>query len=190
MITDPSVSRRKFEREVAMAQALPYWQRQGVWILRAEFPIVLVAFVSLKPTPWCPSVIAAVHIDFSDYDARPPSIKFVDPITEVPISIAELRHHFPRAAKFQLDPTSNQLRPTAHTTFVQSFDKVKAFLCLPGVREYHECSGHSGDSWFAHRRPNGGHLVHLLTVLQRHGPGALHDLGIQVQFVPNFLLYQ
>src|SRR6185437_3217307 len=38
------------------------------------------------------------------------------------------------------------------------------FLCLAGVREYHEHPAHTGDSWWVHRTTGAGSLSHLLNV--------------------------
>jgi hypothetical protein len=184
MIVDPAVSKRKFDREVALARSQRHWQLQGVWILRAEFPIVFVALVSPKMLPLYQGVMAAVHIDFSDFDVQPPSIRFVDPHTEAPLSFGEIKWHFPKATKVARDPTSGKTSVLEQVTYVQSFDGHKPFLCLPGVREYHQCSAHSGDSWFMHRKPQGGLLVHLLSTLHRYGPGSLQGLHYNISVVP------
>jgi hypothetical protein len=168
MTTDPAVARRKFQREVDAARAHTLFQRQGVWILRAEYPLVFVVFVINKPFPLLPGVLCAAHIDFTDYDARPPSVRFVDPFSEQPLP-ANACWVFP-IRRTIVDPESGQTSYEVQT-LLQNFNPDKPFLCMPGVREYHECSAHSGDSWFQHRKPN--MLVHLLTVLHRHGPSSV-----------------
>ena len=184
MIVDPAVARRKFDKEVRLARSQPYWQQQGVWMLRAEFPIVFVIFATPKMMPWCPGVIAGLHIDFSDYDIRPPSVRFVDPFTEAALTFTEMKWHFPRTVNAVRDRTSGQITAAEQLAYVQSFDNIKPFLCLPGVREYHECSAHSGDSWFMHRSPREGLLVHLLTILQRYGPGSIQGITFNLTPTP------
>ena len=46
---------------------------------RCHIPEVLVAFAAtkLRPAP----IVAAVVVDFTDYDLQPPSVRFVDPFT-------------------------------------------------------------------------------------------------------------
>lgn len=186
MIVDPAVSRRKFIREVEAARAHPLFPQQGIWILRAEFPIVFAAILTPIGIP-LPGVIAAVHIDFSDYDVRPPSIYFVDPFTERRLNYAEIKWKFPRANTV-VDPVSNQTS-TEILDYVQSFDQVKPFFCATGVREYHECSAHSGDSWFLHRGKKGNLLVHLLTVLQRYGANAISGVQYVIpQVIPQITI--
>lgn len=178
MIVDPAVSRQKFAREVETARALEYLHKQGIWILRSEYPIVFVAIVSQRNMPLVPGVLCAVHIDFTDYDVRPPSVRFVDPFSELPVAAHELKWGFPKATNVVRDAVSGEIVSAEFVPYVQSFDQNRPFLCVPGVREYHECSGHSGDSWFLHRGAKGCLLVHLLTMLQRYGPGAAN--GVQI----------
>lgn len=175
MIVDPSVSRRKFAKEVEVARAHAPFHRQGVWIMRAEFPIVFVVLVVNKPFPAVPGVLCGVNLDFSDYDVRPPSIRIVDPFDEKPLDFAAC-WKFPKTRSV-VNPISGQTTQEVQT-LLQAFDPAKPFLCLAGVREYHESSAHSGDSWFLHRKPN--MLVHLLTILHRYGQNAV-ALNTQIQ---------
>jgi hypothetical protein len=59
------------------------------------------------------------------------------------------------------------------------------FLCIAGVREYHEHPFHSNDPWLAHRRTGIGTLHHILDVIHRHGIAPLagwdYDIAFQVQ---------
>jgi hypothetical protein len=63
----------------------------------------------------------------------------------------------------------------------QSADEVP-FLCIAGVREYHEHPGHSGDSWELHRSTGAGRLVRLLEVIHKYGVDPLR--GYSVNLVP------
>ena len=173
MITDPAVARRKFNREVEAARAHEPFQRQGVWIMRAEYPTVFAVLAINKPFPVVPGILCGVHIDFSDYDVRPPSVRLVDPFREEPVNFNAC-WKFP-IARAVIDPSTGQKTHEVQT-LLQAFSPEKPFFCLPGVREYHDCSAHTGDSWFLHRKPN--MLVHLLTILHRYGPNAA---GIQFQ---------
>jgi hypothetical protein len=178
MIVDPAVSKRKFEREVQAARAYAPFHRQGVWIMRAEYPIVFVVLVVNKPSPVLPGVLCGIHLDFSDYDVRPPSVKVVDPFDESPV----LNFTWPfTKIKTRVDPESQKLSHEAHS-LLQAFDPAKPFFCLPGVREYHECSAHSGESWFLHRKKN--MLIYLLDVLRGYGPAAINLLPPQYQLLP------
>ncbi len=56
------------------------------------------------------------------------------------------------------------------------------FVCLPGVREYHEQPAHSGDLWLLHRGGAEGTLHHLLEQLYTYGvePLIAYNVGIQI----------
>ena len=56
------------------------------------------------------------------------------------------------------------------------------FLCLAGVREYHDHPAHSGDVWELHRRGGAGRLVRLLEIVDRYGLSPI--AGLNVQLVP------
>jgi Predicted metal binding domain len=174
MIVDPAVSRRKFAREVEAARAHDPFRRQGVWIMRAEYPIVFAILATNHPVPVLPGVLCGVHLDFSDYDVRPPSIKFVDPFEEKPLSVNTC-WGFPRKVRDIVNTETGEVVEELQNLLV-AFNPEKPFICLQGVREYHECSAHSGDSWFLHRKPN--MLVHLLSILHQYGPNAV---GIRLQ---------
>lgn len=176
MITDPSVSKRKFEREVATARAHKPFHKQGVWIMRSEYPLVFAVLVTANKMPLLHGVLCGVHIDFTDFDVRPPSIKFVDPFDETPLSYEACW----KFSRFTPNPIQSHETPQHEVThMLQAFDTNKPFLCLPGVREYHETSAHTGDSWFLHRQKN--MLVHLLTILQRYGS---NQPSFQMQITP------
>jgi len=56
------------------------------------------------------------------------------------------------------------------------------FLCVAGVREYHDHPGHSGDAWELHRKSGAGRLVRLLDAITRYGVQPISDY--QVTLVP------
>lgn len=43
------------------------------------------------------------------------------------------------------------------------------FVCLPGVREYHDNPAHSGDPWLLHRNSGEGSLAFILDKIWQHG---------------------
>ena len=68
---------------------------------------------------------------------------------------------------------------------VQAMADERPFLCIAGVREYHEHPFHTNDPWLAHRGTGAGRLLHLLNVLHQHGVvpvDSLHFQLTQVQF--------
>jgi hypothetical protein len=54
------------------------------------------------------------------------------------------------------------------------------FLCIAGVREYHEHPGHSGDAWELHRPTGAGHLVRLLEIIHRYGVEPIRGYGVNL----------
>lgn len=71
---------------------------------------------------------------------------------------------------------------------MQAFsDDQIPFLCLAGVREYHNNPGHTGDSWFLHRGTGAGTLNFLLEQLYKYGVRpmkVIHQLQVLTHFVP------
>ena len=56
------------------------------------------------------------------------------------------------------------------------------FLCIPGVKEYHDHPGHSGDPWEIHRSTGEGRLVRLLEVISKYGLEPVK--GFDIKLVP------
>ena len=56
------------------------------------------------------------------------------------------------------------------------------FLCIAGVKEYHDHPGHSGDLWELHRSAGEGRLVRLLEVVSKYGLDTV--TGFNVNLVP------
>ena len=54
------------------------------------------------------------------------------------------------------------------------------FLCIPGVKEYHDHPGHSGDPWEIHRPSGEGRLVQLLEVISKYGLEPVSGLNIEM----------
>src|SRR5438128_9795080 len=97
---DPSVSRRKFDRELAEYRALgEEYRRRGWFLIDYEFPKVLVALCapSLKPSP----VVMGVAFDYTNYDACPPSVRIVNSFTGEPYRFKDLPNTLNRALPAQ-----------------------------------------------------------------------------------------
>lgn len=164
MLLDPAVEHRKFDREVALLEKnAARLHAVGVSIVRVarpEIDFLLVPRLPLRvviPGPGIPVVsgqsyqglelpgLAArafgVRVDLGGYDQRPPSITFRDPSTWdlAPYSalpVGQLLDHPEKAQIVLLDGHPIEKRP---------------FLCLRGVREYHEHPQHDGDDWAMYR---------------------------------------
>lgn len=82
-----------------------------------------------------------VRIDLSDYDMRAPSVTFLDPWTSLPLKYNDM---------FRALNIEAQRGP--HLVLLDSHPLTKLpFLCVRGVREYHEHPQHTGDSWLLYR---------------------------------------
>ncbi|MFI5298498.1 MAG: putative metal-binding protein [Polyangiales bacterium] len=95
--------------------------------------------LQLAGRPFC------VRLGLDDYDLRPPSIQFVDPATRRPLRNEELpvgtiQDSQGRAQVVRLDKHPSTGLP---------------FLCIRGIREYHEHPQHTGDDWMLYRGDSG-----------------------------------
>ncbi|RUY35501.1 hypothetical protein EN981_26380, partial [Mesorhizobium sp. M7A.F.Ca.CA.001.13.2.1] len=55
------------------------------------------------------------------------------------------------------------------------------FLCMAGVREYHDNPAHSGDPWLLHRGSGEGCLAFILDKIIKYGIVPIEQLQIQLQ---------
>lgn len=177
-LVDPAVSRAKFEREVARFRSGESAQRaRGVLLLRVEYPVVLVAFAAphLRPAP----VVFGARFDFTDYDLLPPSVRLVNPFNGAPYRQAELPTPLPRHVGEERAEGGPVQPPQALMQAHAPLDIP--FLCLPGVREYHEHPAHTGDSWLLHRARGEGTLGFLVDQLHKYGIEGLGGFLFNVQ---------
>jgi hypothetical protein len=180
MIVDPSVSRLKFDRDVSEATTQrDYFMRRGAWIVTAEFPEVFVVLGTPKSKPHY--VPYGVLFDFTDYDARPLSVRLVDPFTKRRLKKSEIGYTFLRANPLPVGMPVGM--PTGFTEILQAFVDDAPFLCLPGIRDYHASSAHSGDSWWLHRRTGEGKLFTLLDKLCMYGAEPITGIQVSQQIV-------
>ena len=185
---DPQVSRTKFEREIAEYRELERDYRLRGWLLvRADFPSVLVVLAAPQLKP--PAIITAVSFDYTNYDMQPPSVRLVDPFTAEPYKAKDLPTHLKRSVEtagapipgLQL-PLGAQARFVAQQPLMQWYGPDETpFLCLAGVREYHDHPGHSGDAWELHRRSGAGRLVRLLETIAKYGVQPISDYQISLE---------
>ncbi|CDX57957.1 conserved hypothetical protein [Mesorhizobium plurifarium] len=183
---DEAVSRRKFEREVARYRSLEGdYRRRGWFLVEAAFPIVVVIFVSPKVAP--KSIVCAVRLDFTNYDLVPPSVTFVDPFTGVALPMKSLGFKMMRL-NGMADATPETITARARLGPLQVQELIQAhgpdeipFLCLPGVREYHDHPAHTGDSWLLHRRSGEGSLHFILEQIWASGVNPIKSINYVVQ---------
>jgi Predicted metal binding domain len=183
---DLDVSRTKFDREIAEFRSLgDLYLKRGWLLVRAQFPRVLVLLAAPQVKP--PAIVMGVSFDYTNYDAAPPSVRLVQPFSEEPYKFSELPTPLMRALPDQqialpgIVEGGPQLNIQQQQPLMQAHapDEIP-FLCLAGVREYHEHPAHSGDLWELHRSNGAGRLVRLLEVISRYGIEPITGLGVQL----------
>lgn len=149
-LVPPQVSAAKLAAELANWDAnAALYQRRGWLLLEREAHHVVIAFVAVVPVVGVytvPMITACVRVDYTNYDLWPPSVTFVDPRTREPAPPAV------RAPHMEAEGARDAL-VDGHP------DTGRPFLCLPGVREYHEHPQHTGDDWLLHRASGAGNLA-------------------------------
>lgn len=206
---DPAVSRRKFDREIAefRSQAAEYGRR-GWFLADAEFPQALVVLATAKTQPV--SILCGVLFDYSNYDSVPPSVRLVHPMTREPYTWSQVPTQLPRMssppnagkpAAQPLPPGIAQALPpelaqavaqgAVQAQLVQAQPLLQAhgpddipFLCIAGVREYHDHPAHNGDHWELHRPSGAGRLVRLVQIISKYGLEPIHGFEVvpQIRF--------
>ena len=183
---DPAVSRAKFDREIADYSSIEAdYRARGWFLVKAHWPVALVVLASKKTSP--PAIVTAVQFDYSNYDAEPPSVRLVDPFSGRFLLNKELPTRLPRMIPGPEVPIPGpggakaQLNTAQELMQAHSPDELP-FLCVPGVKEYHDHPGHSGNPWEIHRSTGEGRLVRLLDVISKYGLEPVK--GFNVNLVP------
>lgn len=184
---DPDVSLAKFDTEIAeFIEFRAEYERRGWFLVQHTFPLVFVLLASpkIEPSP----IVFGVLFDYSNYDAHPPSVILVKPFTREPFRYAEIPPHMRLNRAVQGSPVMMpgmpaQIQFGMQQPLLQAFDEDEVpFLCIAGVREYHEHPAHRGDIWELHRTGGAGRLVRLLEVISRYGVEPVR--GYAVNLVP------
>lgn len=167
---DAEVARAKFAEAIAQYRAHEAsYLAQGCWLLSAEFPKALFAFVHPQLRPH--GVIFGAEFDFANYDLWPISVRFMEPFKRQPYT--------PKTVPTPL----TRLTPGGPVPLIQAHSENDIpFLCLQGVREYHNHPAHTGDAWLLHRGKGEGTLTHLLSVLIEYGINAVrsYQFGLNI----------
>ena len=130
---------------------------------------------NLKPVV----AVFGVVLNFDNYDAQPLSVRFVNPLTREALKLSEIAPFFLALVPVGgAEPTPGRM---AIQGLVQGFAEDRPFLCLQGVREYHENPAHSGDSWFLYRKSGAGTLAQILEVVAKHGTESIRGFHAQIQ---------
>lgn len=188
--SDPEVSRSKFDDEIANFRALgAEYGARGWFLVEAQFPHALVTLAAPQLTP--APLVTGVLFDYTDYDLLPPSVRLVNPFTRQPWTAKELPTNLRRRVEANgaaIAIPGLQLPPGAIPRFVQEQALMQAypdgipFLCIAGVREYHDHPAHSGDAWELHRSSGAGRMIRILEVIDTYGLQPL--TGYNVSLTP------
>lgn len=175
---DPVVSQEKFAAEILEFRGRETeHRRRGWWLLQADFPRVSVVFAAAQLRP--SAVICGVDIDFSNYDLEPPSVRLVDPFTREPYKQRNLPTALLRRQVVNLGNVPGMPQFAGAVTLMQAHDLDDIpFLCIPGVREYHNHPAHTGDSWLSHRGRGAGSLHQILHTIYQYGVQPITGYGI------------
>jgi hypothetical protein len=144
------------------------YRRRGWLLVNAEFPHVSVVLAApqLKPA----AIVMGVEFDYTNYDAAPPSVRIVDPFTREAFKMKDLPTPLNRALQQAIEmpgmPDGAKVMIQGAQPYMQAHapDEIP-FLCMAGVREYHEHPAHSGDLWELHRATGAGRLARLLEII-------------------------
>lgn len=189
LFVDPAVSRSKFEGEVAewKTHSTDHAKR-GILLLASEHPKAFAAFALpiLQPA----QLLFGAELDFTNYDVWPPSVKFADPLTREPwppgisspVNVIMNNMLAGLFIRFRQDPISENLFISENPVLCQG-PGGPAFLCMKGVREYHDHPAHSGDSWLQYRGSGIGTLFYILDKLHEFGISHLKGLQIGINYI-------
>jgi hypothetical protein len=182
---EPAVSHARFGAELAEYEQMRCeYEARGWLLVQASFPTVFVVMASPKLTP--PAIVTGVLFDYSNYDNEPPSVRLVNPLTRIPYKQRELPTTLNRSMPGQAVqlpgmPAGANLQMQVAQPLMQAHEPEDIpFLCIAGVREYHEHPAHTGDAWELHRASGAGRLVRLLEVIHHYGVEPIQDYAIQL----------
>lgn len=154
MLVAPEISRAKLERELAeWDEKARAHRKRGMILLRRDAAELEVDVGFACPFPLAPGmpefglIALTIGLRFSDYDLKPPSLRFVNAFTGKPE---------PPLIEAHEDKSDG----SGVIQIIQGHPKTQQpFFCAPGNREYHDHPQHSGDLWPLYRASGAGRLV-------------------------------
>ena len=177
---DPVVSRTKFNREIAEYRSTETdYRARGWFLVKAEWPVAIVVLASQKTN--LPTIVTAVQFDYTNYDAEPPSVRFVDPFSGRLLLNKEIPTRLLRTVSGPDVPAlDGTTAPPVQDLLQGNSPEDVPFLCIAGVKEYHDHPGHTGDPWELHRPTGEGRLVRLLEVISKYGLEPIAGLAVNL----------
>lgn len=170
---DPMVSRSKFDRELSIfMQVKDYNMQRGVVLIDAEFPFIKLSFYAYRIKPLI--LAFAIRLDFTNYDLEPPSLRFIDFLTDYDLTYPEL---YIKLIRFQMVQVGDNTVCKPLQDLIQSHKpKNIPFVCLPGIKEYHSHPAHSNDSWLSRKGKGEGTLGFIIDQLHKYGTEPLNGI--------------
>ncbi|MFG2055061.1 putative metal-binding protein [Micromonospora sp. NPDC048930] len=175
LLVPPEVSRRKLERELDDWKTCEELYLRRGWRLRQVsdlcIELLFLAAVPVDPTARITVVAPCVEVRFDNYDLMAPSVRFLDPLTLQP-------QHPGIAAVLTSDGQDRNVLIDQHP------DTGLPFLCVPGVREYHNHPQHGGDDWLLHRGRGEGRLAVICDRIWRTMARTLIGIDVHTRWTP------
>jgi Predicted metal binding domain len=189
VFVDPVVSKQKFDSEAQeWRKRAAEHGRRGIVLVDDNFPkaFATFSFPSIRPA----HLLFGVHLDFTNYDIWPPSVIFADPLSRepwpngmsTPMNVVLGTAVLPLFLRFRTDPANPSILIPEQAVICQG-NNGPAFLCMRGIREYHEHPAHSGDSWLQYRGSGVGSLFYVLDKLHEFGISHIAGMRIGLQYV-------
>lgn len=187
MRVDRQVAQAKFARELDILDAHEATlSGRGMWVRNRRFPFVDVMFTAQKPlrifdrkgglvVPILGARSFGARFDLEDFDLTAPSVTFREP--------GDWRVMQPGGLAGYLEIAGEQKR----VLLLHPIHK-RLFLCVQGVREYHEHPDHTNDDWLSHRQE--GALLRAVesvwtTCVDNVAPiGTADEQGLQFELAP------
>jgi hypothetical protein len=186
--TDLSVTRKKFalQAQSFLKRAADY-RKEGIICVSLEFPVfefVFLAKASSFTVPInlqhpngqfesgqinihreIPFYLFSIRLDYSNFDTQPPSLRFIEPFTS---QLTKALGTVPIITPGQQNKNSiiDKKFETQNQSLLIDDPEGKLFICLRGLREYHEHPQHNGDSWYLYRLKGKGDVLTILDQLQ------------------------
>ncbi|MBI1183585.1 hypothetical protein GC194_04905 [bacterium] len=192
-----SISRAKFNEAIGDFKKLTdRYSEKGVFLVKEEFPFAEFLFCSVQLT--MPIIVYRIRFGFENYDIEPISVSFRQPVSGEPLLFSQVAFgihlkipevnldELLRQQGINVDSIKMGQLPALMIQGPGIIQGVKGneppFLCLQGVREYHNFPAHSGDSWFVHRGKGIGTLGYLLEKISSNGSELVANIGFKLEY--------
>ncbi len=204
--SDVRVTRAKFDRQVNdFNKNASDYRKEGIICLKIEFPVLEFAFLA-KETQYnlnlnmlapeggvvlqqigihrqVPHYLFSIRLDYSSFDATPPSLRIINPFTSELSSQVSIAPFITPSQQDSNSLIDDRLKTINQNILLKDNDD-QLFVCLRGLREYHEHPQHNGDSWFLYRLKGKGNVLHILDQLQIYAISNLNAIVDKQKLIP------